>query len=58
MPVPPSSLEDEESTTQNQLKTAYERISVLETRVHDLSLQVTLVRRFITKFCINHYDNN
>ena len=44
MPQAPRSLEDGESTTQNELKKAYERISILETRVHDLSLQMTLVR--------------
>ena len=44
MPKQPRSLEDEESTQKNELKKAYERISILETRVHDLTLQATLVR--------------
>ena len=44
MPKQPRSLESEESTQKNELKKAYERISVLETRVHDLTLQATLVR--------------
>ena len=44
MPTPPHSLEDEDSTRKKELVKAYERIGVLETRVHDLTLQATLVR--------------
>ena len=34
---------EEESTQKKELEKAYERIGVLETRVHDLTLQVTAV---------------
>ena len=34
---------EEESTRKKELEKAYERISVLETRVHDLTLQATVV---------------
>ena len=34
---------DEESVRKKELEKAYERISVLETRVHDLTLQATIV---------------
>lgn len=35
--------QEEESTHKKELEKAYERIGVLETRVHDLTLQVTTV---------------
>ena len=35
--------QEEESTHKKELEKAYERIGVLETRVHDLTLQVSTV---------------
>ena len=34
---------DEENTRKKELEKAYERIGILETRVHDLTLQVAVV---------------
>lgn len=44
MPRPPRSIAGDDSSTKKELKKAYERISALEIRVHDLTLQVTSVR--------------
>ena len=44
VPKPPDSAKSEEEALREELKKSYERISSLEIRVHDLTLQVTSVR--------------
>ena len=44
IPQPPDSAESDEQALRGELKKSYERISSLEIRVHDLTLQVTSVR--------------
>ena len=42
--------QEEDSTRKKELEKAYERIGVLETRVHDLTLQVTTVSKPILTY--------
>ena len=51
MPRPPRSIAGDDSSTKKELKKAYERISALEIRVHDLTLQVTSVRLLPQYIC-------
>ena len=43
MPQPLHPPKDEENTRKKELEKASERIGILETRVHDLTLQVAVV---------------
>ena len=43
LPKPPLAQADEASTVKQELEKCYKRIADLETRVHDLTLQTTVV---------------